>query len=48
LPIPLKPWDDVSVDVLDALPRAYGGKDAIMVVVDKFSKVAYFIPFYQN
>ena len=34
-----RPWDDISMD----LPRTPRGKDAIIMGVDQFSKMAYFI-----
>jgi len=41
---PIQPWNDVSVEFIVALPRTYRGKDTIMVVVDRFSKMAQFVP----
>jgi len=43
LPILERPWESVSMDFMVSLPPSRGF-DAIMVVVDRFSKMAHFIP----
>jgi RNase H-like domain found in reverse transcriptase/Integrase zinc binding domain len=43
LPIPLRPWESISMDFIEQLPDSEGFT-AILVVVDRFSKQALFIP----
>ena len=43
LPIAERPWESVSMDFIVALPKSEG-YGSIMVVVDRFSKYATFIP----
>lgn len=43
LPIAGRPWESVSMDFISALPKSEGC-GSIMVVVDRFSKYATFIP----
>ncbi len=44
LPVPARRWGSVSTDFITGLPRTANGYDAILVFVDRLSKMAHFIP----
>ena len=44
LPIPKWKWETISMDFIMGLPKSNKNNDSIMVVVDKLSKLAHFIP----
>lgn len=48
LPPPDAPWQDITMDYIFALPKTSEGHDGVLVVVDRFSKMAKFIPVNEN
>ncbi|CAI7737760.1 unnamed protein product [Closterium sp. NIES-53] len=44
LPVPEQTWQVVSLDFITGSPPTKAGYDAILVVIDKFSKKGHFIP----
>ena len=44
LPIPTQPWEQVSLDLITQLPRSRSGNDAIVVFVDKLTKLVHYAP----
>ena len=43
LPIPEKKWTSVSMDFIVQLPKTAAGRDAIVVFVDRLTKMAHFV-----
>lgn len=43
LPVPDRPWSSISMDFIEELPPS-NGSNSILVIVDRFSKMAIFIP----
>jgi hypothetical protein len=44
LPVPQRRWDSVSLDLVTGLPRTAAGHDAIVVFVDRLSKMIRIVP----
>lgn len=43
LPVPRRPWSHISLDFVTGLPRSEGNS-VILTLVDRFSKMAHFVP----
>ncbi|GIL63439.1 hypothetical protein Vafri_17486, partial [Volvox africanus] len=44
LPVPDAPWESVSMDFVVALPKTEGGYDAVLVMVDRLTKMVHVAP----
>ena len=44
LPIPDRPWEQVTMDLITQLPKTKNGHDAIVVFVDKLTKMVHVCP----
>lgn len=44
LPIPQRPWSSISMDLITDLPVTPDGKDAILVIVDRLTKMVHIVP----
>jgi hypothetical protein len=44
LSIPTWKWEDISMDFIVGLPRTTKGFDSIWVIIDRFTKIAHFLP----
>jgi hypothetical protein len=44
LPVPTRKWESIGMDFIVQLPCTKNGHDSIMVVIDRLSKLAHFIP----
>ena len=43
LPVPVRPWQQVSLDLITQLPKSRAGNDAIVVFVDKLTKMVHYV-----
>lgn len=43
LPVIVRPWNDITMDFIDGLPKS-DGFEVILVVVDRLTKYVHFVP----
>jgi hypothetical protein len=48
LPIPIRKWEQITLDLITQLPPTTSGYDAILTVVDKASKMIHVVPTHSN
>ena len=44
LPVPVRPWEDISMDLIVGLPVTCDGEDAVCTFVDRLTKCVHLIP----
>jgi len=44
LPIPERAWKSIGMDLLGPLPKSINGNDMILLIIDRLTKMAHFIP----
>ena len=44
LPLPKRPWEDLSMDFITGLPSTANGNNAILTFVDRLTNYAHFVP----
>ena len=44
MPIPSRPWQSIGMDYLMSVPKSKKGHNAILIVIDRLTKMAHFIP----
>ena len=44
LPLPKRPWEDLSMDVITGIPPSVNGNNALLTFVDRLTMYAHFVP----